>query len=59
LVIQIITSIFAQVFTTRALLFVLGLVIGGMLTVSWSTYTEWMLVLSGIWQMVADVVMGR
>lgn len=59
MLIQIVTAFFEALFTTRALLFVLGLAIGGVLTVSWDTYAEWMVLLTELWQMVAGVVLGK
>jgi len=56
---QLLAALFAYVVTSRALPFVVGLGIGGMLTLSSSVYAGWMDALLGVWQMIVDAVIGK
>lgn len=55
---QILSEVAGFLFTGRALLFVLGLVFGGMLTVGSTSVYEWMSVLLGWWNAIVGMVIG-
>lgn len=55
---QILSEIAGYLFTGRAVLFVLGLVFGGMLTVASGTVYDWMSVLLGWWNAIVGMVIG-
>ena len=46
-------------FQLLAAFFVVGLGIGGMLTLSSSRYAGWMDALLSVWRMIVDAVIGR
>ena len=56
---QLLAAFFAYVVMSRALPFVVGLGIGGMLTLSSSRYAGWMDGLLSVWRMIVDAVIGR
>jgi hypothetical protein len=55
---QLLTAIFAYIVTSRALPFVVGLGIGGMLTLSSARYAGWMEGLLEVWGMIVEVIVG-
>lgn len=55
---QILSEIGAFIFTGRALLFVLGVILGGMLTVNSVTFYQWMDLMLGWWQALITMVLG-
>ena len=56
---QLLAAFFAYVVTSRALPFVVGLGIGGMLTPPSSRYAVWMDALLSVRRMIVDAVTGR
>ena len=56
---QLLVAMLAYVVTSRALPFVVGLGVGGMLTLSSERYAHWMDTLLGVWRMIVDAVLGR
>lgn len=55
---QIISEVSAFLFTGKALPFVVGLLVGGMLTVSNGTFYEWMDVMLGWWLAIVGMILG-
>ena len=56
---QLLTAVFAYIVTSRALPFVVGLGIGGMLTLSSSRYASWMEGLLEVWEMIVEAIVGQ
>lgn len=56
---QFLSGILAYVVTSRVLPFLIGLGVGGMLTLSSPQFAELMEALLSIWQMVVEMVIGR
>ena len=55
---HLITAILGYIVTSRALPFVAGLGIGGMLTLSSHRYAGWMSGLLEVWKMVVEAIVG-
>jgi glutamate/tyrosine decarboxylase-like PLP-dependent enzyme len=56
---QVFAALLSFIFTSRALPFVVGLAVGGMLAVSSERYADWMFGLVGVWSMVVTAVTGK
>lgn len=56
---QVFAALLSFIFTSRALPFVVGLAVGGMLAVSSERYADWMFGLVGVWNMVVTAVTGK
>lgn len=56
---QVFAALLSFIFTSRALSFVVGLAVGGMLAVSSERYADWMFGLVGVWNMVVTAVTGK
>jgi hypothetical protein len=55
---QVFAALLSFIFTSRALPFVVGLAVGGMLAVSSERYADWMFGLVSVWNMVVTAVTG-
>ena len=56
---QVFAALLSYIFTSRALPFVVGMAVGGMLAVSSERYADWMFGLVGVWSMVVTAVTGK
>jgi glutamate/tyrosine decarboxylase-like PLP-dependent enzyme len=56
---QVFAALLSFIFMSRALPFVVGLAVGGMLAVSSERYADWMFGLVGVWSMVVTAVTGK
>jgi hypothetical protein len=56
---QVFAALLSFILTSRALPFVVGLAVGGMLAVSSERYADWMFGLVGVWNMVVTAVTGK
>ena len=56
---QVFAALLSFIFTSRALPFVVGMAVGGMLAVSSGRYADWMFGLVGVWSMVVTAVTGK
>jgi|PlaIllAssembly_1097288.scaffolds.fasta_scaffold2640484_1 glutamate/tyrosine decarboxylase-like PLP-dependent enzyme len=56
---QVFAALLSFIFTSRALPFVVGMAVGGMLAVSSERYADWMFGLVGVWSMVVTAVTGK